>query len=262
MLALVAAAVLLVLILLCTFGPHGTAGPKGPVGPVVPVGPVGPVGPLGPMLTVVCNTPHTPDRTAHMRRVCEEEGLVPYSLTTELGLFVDKSSEECARTNALFNTKGVSPVYAAHYMTYLAVLRYFISRPEFGLLLVLEDDIKRAEGSTVTVQGAIADAPPFELLFLEYCFAECSRPTWSNSRYARGYDASCTGACVFTRRGAFDLLAFAGQHSPMVIDHLTPMYSNLYSNDVLYITPALFKQDVRVFGSSVVDQSHDRPTCR
>lgn len=214
-----------------------------------------------PMLTVVCNTPYTPERTAHMRRVCQEESLAPYALTTELGLFVDKSSAERARTNALFSTSGMSPVYAAHYMTYLAVLRYFISRPELSLLLVLEDDITRVAGSTATVHEAIADAPAFGLLFLEYCFADCARPTWSNAKYARGYRASCTGACVFTRRGASDFLAFAGQHSPMVIDHLTPLYSN--RDDVFYVTPALFKQDLRIFGSSVVgEQSQDRPTCR
>ena len=213
------------------------------------------------MLTIVCTTPHTPARTSHMRRLCRSEGLLPFALTTELGLFVDKDSPECARINSTFEPPGKPLAYAAHYATYLAVLRYFLDRSDVPLLLVLEDDIARVAGSTVTVHEAIADAPPFGLLFLEYCFADCARPTWSNEKYARGYRASCTGACVFTRRGASDFLAFAGQHSPMVIDHLTPLYSN--RDDVFYATPALFKQDLRIFGSSVVgEQSQDRPTCR
>ena len=217
-----------------------------------------------PMLTVVCSTPGTPERTRHMRRMCSAEGLYPYALTTELGLFVDKGSAECARTSELLETQ-IAPlrlVYAAHYLTYLAVLRYFLDRTDARLLLVLEDDIARVEGTSVSVHDAIADAPEFGVLFLEYCYAACDRPTWSNERYARGYEAYNTGACVFTRRGARSLLEFARQNRPTIIDHLTKAYSKHHSEDVVYVRPPVFMQHRGVFGSGVAGaQLENCPAC-
>lgn len=212
------------------------------------------------MLTVVCNTPHTPHRTDHMRRLCTEEGLVPYALTTELGLFVEKESAECTRIHMLFENRALSPVYAAHYMTYLSVLRYFLYRTELELLVLLEDDIVRVDASAASVHEAISKAPSFGLLFLEYCFAECDKPTWTCSGYARGYSGYCTGACAFTRSGALGLLDFAGKHRPMVIDHLTPKYSD--RDDVYYTVPPMFMQSRSMFGSEVTAHASEYTACR
>lgn len=214
------------------------------------------------MLTIVCTTPHTPARTSHMRRLCLSEGLLPFALTTELGLFVDKDSPECARINSAFDPPGKPLAYAAHYATYLAVLRYFLDRSDVPLLLVLEDDIARIASTATSVQCAVANAPPFGLLFLEYCHANCEAPSWSNAAYARGYGAYCTSACVFTRLGARDLLAFASAHRPMVIDNLTQLYSN--RDSVVYVTPAIFKQDRVAFAGGVTGATENEfyETCR
>jgi hypothetical protein len=195
-----------------------------------------------------------------MRRLCIDEGLVPYALTTELGLFVEKESAECARIHMLFENTALSPVYAAHYMTYLSVLRYFLYHTELELLVLLEDDIVRADASAASVHEVIANAPAFGLLFLEYCFATCDKPTWTGDGYARGYSGYCTGACVFTRSGASGLLGFAGNHRPMVIDHLTPMYSD--RGDVYYTVPPMFKQSRSMFGSEVTAHATDYAVCR
>jgi hypothetical protein len=217
-----------------------------------------------PMLTVVCSTPRTPERTRHMRRLCDAEGLYPHAFTTELGLFVDKESAECADACVLFDAQigHLCPVYAAHYLTYLAALRYFLDRTDAGLLLLLEDDIVRVEGPNVSVHDAIGNAPEFGVLFLEYCYAACDRPTWSNDRYARGYEAYNTGACVFTRRGARSLLEFARKNGPTIIDHLTRAYSKQHSEDVLYVRPPMFMQDRGTFATGVAGaETVNCPVC-
>jgi hypothetical protein len=213
------------------------------------------------MLTIVCTTPHTPARTSHMRALCRSEKLFPFALTTELGLFVDKNSPECARINSTFEPQGKPLEYAAHYATYLAALRYFLDRSDLPLLLILEDDIVRIANTTTSVHSAVANAPPFGLLFLEYCYANCKSPSWSNSAYAKGFGAYCTSACVFTRQGARDLLAFASANRPMVIDNLVNLYSN--RDSVVYVTPAIFKQDRVAFagGVSGVTMNEHYATC-
>lgn len=214
------------------------------------------------MLTIVCTTPHTPARTSHMRNLCRSEGLVPFALTTELGLFVDKNSPECARIDSTFDPPGKPLAYAAHYATYLAVLRYFLDRSDLPLLLVLEDDIVRIASTATSVQCAVASAPPFGMLFLEYCHANCTAPSWSNAAYATGFGAYCTSACVFTREGARDLLAFAGAHRPMVIDNVTQLYSN--RDSVVYVTPAIFRQDRVAFAGGVTGamENESYTTCK
>jgi hypothetical protein len=217
------------------------------------------------MLTVVCTTPHTPARTSHMIALCRSEKLFPFAMTTELGLFVDKNSPECAQINSTFEPQGKPLAYAAHYATYLAVLRYFLDRSDLPLLLILEDDIvriPRPSATTTSVHSAVANAPPFGLLFLEYCYANCKSPSWSNASYAKGLGAYCTSACVFTRQGARDLLAFASAHRPMVIDDLVNLYSN--RDSVVYVTPAIFKQDRVAFagGVSGVTMNEHYATCR
>jgi len=213
------------------------------------------------LLTIVCTTPNKPEsvsRASHMRRLCERENLNPFALTTELGLFVDKKSEESVRLGREFppNTR---PEVPAHYASYLRALRLFL-RSEFSYLLLLEDDIVRTE-SDVSVHRAIADAPPFGLLFLEYCYADCSKP--SAGGYARGYGAMCTGACVFTREGARDFLAFADTHRK-VIDIVTMDYSRTreHESSVIYADPPLFRQDRVMFPDGVSsDQGPVLPRC-
>lgn len=198
-------------------------------------------------LTIVCTTPHTPARIGHMRRLCAEEGLVPFGLTTELGLFVDKNSDYSKRLGAEFPS-GTRPEFPAHYATYLLALRLFL-QTDFRFLLLLEDDIVRTDDCAVSVHSAIANAPPFMLLFLEYCYADCSKP--STGGYAYGYKALCTGACVFTHEGARDFLAFAETQPRMIIDILTLEYSKHRESSVVYATPPLFRQDRVLFPDGV-----------
>ena len=210
------------------------------------------------LLTIVCTTPNKPERAIHMGRLCERENLNPFALTTELGLFIDKNSEESVRLGREFppNTR---PEVPAHYASYMRALRLFL-RSEFRYLLLLEDDIVRTE-SEVSVHRAIADAPQFGHLFLEYCYADCSKP--SAGGYARGYGAMCTGACVFTREGARDFLAFADTHRK-VIDIVTMDYSRTreHESSVLYAVPPLFRQDRVMFPDGVSsDQGPVLPRC-
>ena len=199
------------------------------------------------LLTIVCTTPHTPARISHMRRLCTEEGLAPFGLTTELGLFVDKNSAHSKRLGTEF-PPGTRPEFPAHYATYIRALRLFL-QTDFRFLLVLEDDIVRSDDCALSVHSAIANAPPFMLLFLEYCYADCSQPTTRG--YAHGYKALCTGACVFTREGARDFLAFAETQPRMIIDHLTLEYSKHHERSVVYATPPLFRQDRVLFPDGV-----------
>ena len=193
-----------------------------------------------------------------MRRLCATEGLTPFGLTTELGLFVDKNSAESGRMSVAF-APGTKPEVPAHYATYLRTLRLFL-QTDFRYLLILEDDIVRSDDCVLSVQSAIANAPPFMLLFLEYCYADCSQP--STGGYARGYKALCTGACVFTREGARDFLAFAETRPRVVIDVLTLEYSKHKERSVVYATPALFRQDRVMFPDGVSsDQGPALPRC-
>ena len=210
------------------------------------------------LLTIVCTTPHTPARISHMRHLCASEGLDPFALTTELGLFVDKHSAESRRMSTAF-APGTKPEVPAHYASYLRALRLFL-QSDFRFLLILEDDVVRSEDCAVSVQRAIADAPPFTLLFLEYCHADCSQP--STGGYARGYKALCTGACVFTREGARDFLAFAEARPRMIIDVLALEYSKHKESTVLYASPPLFRQDRILFPDGVSsDQGPVLPRC-
>ena len=210
------------------------------------------------LLTIVCTTPHTPARISHMRRLCTEEGLTPFGLTTELGLFVDKNGAHSKRLGTEF-PPGTKPEVPAHYATYLRALRVFL-QTDFRFLLVLEDDIVRSDDCALSVHSAIANAPPFMLLFLEYCYADCSQP--STGGYAHGYKALCTGACVFTREGARDFLAFAETRPRVVIDILTLEYSKHQERSVVYATPPLFKQDRVLFPDGVSsDQGPVLPRC-
>ena len=113
------------------------------------------------LLTIVCTTPNKPERAIHMRRLCERENLNPFALTTELGLFVDKNSAESGRMSAAF-APGTKPEAPAHYATYLRTLRLFL-QTDFRYLLILEDDIVRSDDCVLSVQSAIANAPPFHV---------------------------------------------------------------------------------------------------
>jgi hypothetical protein len=202
------------------------------------------------LLTIVCTTPNKPDRISHMRRLCIAEGLAPFGLTTDLGLFVDKRSAYSTRLGMDF-APGTKAEVPAHYATYLSTLRHFLES-DFRLLLILEDDIVRTDDGALSVQSVIANAPPFKLLFLEYCYADCSQP--SVCGYAHGYRALCTGACVFTREGALDFISFAESRPRMIIDILAFEYSKHNERSVVYATPALFRQDRELFPDGVSDQ--------
>ena len=186
------------------------------------------------------------------------QGLIPFGLTTELGLFVDKNSAYSKRLGVDF-PPGTKPEIPAHYATYLRTLRLFL-QTDFRYLLILEDDVVRSDDCALSVQSAIANAPPFMLLFLEYCYADCSQP--STGGYAHGYKALCTGACVFTREGARDFLAFAETGPRVLIDVLTLEYSKHKERSVVYATPALFRQDRVMFPDGVSsDQGPVLPRC-
>jgi hypothetical protein len=197
------------------------------------------------LLTIVCCTPDKPERKEHMRALCLRERLEPH-FTTDLGLFVHK--ESC---HALTGAFPDNPAYKAHYLTYIRALRYFVStgRP---YLLLFEDDLVRTDGGAVSVTRIIADAPPFDLLFLEYCYANCPSPGPSGPRYATGLRAACTGACVFSRPGARAFLAFAASNH-MVIDWLTPLYAATMRGNhrTLYLSPPAFQQDRSLFADGV-----------
>lgn len=201
------------------------------------------------LMTIVCCTPDKPERREHMRALCAREGLEPH-FTTDMGLFVHKDSPACA---ALIGSFPKNPAYKAHYLTYIRALRYFISTGR-AYLLLFEDDVVRTDGGSVSVERIIADAPPFDLLLLEYCHASCGSQVLSapGGRYATGLRAACTGACVYSLEGARAFFAFsASKH--MVIDWLTPLYAATIRGHerTLYLSPPAFKQDRSLFADGV-----------
>jgi hypothetical protein len=199
------------------------------------------------LMTIVCCTPDKPERREHMRALCSREGLEP-RFTTDMGLFVHKDSPECA---ALKGSFPQNPAFKAHYLTYIRALQYFISTGR-AYLLLLEDDIVRTDGGSVSVERIIADAPPFDLLFLEYCYASCWSRVFAAPGYAQGLRAQCTGACVYSLEGARAFFAFtASRH--MVIDWLTPLYAATVRGHerTLYLSPPAFKQDRSLFADGV-----------
>jgi hypothetical protein len=197
------------------------------------------------LLTIVCCTPDKPERREHMRSMCMREGLEPH-FTTDLGLFVHRTHPACG---ALIGSFPENPAYRAHYLTYIRALRYFIATGR-AYLLLFEDDVVRTDGGAVSVQQIVADAPPFDILFLEYCYANCDSA--SGGRYARGLRASCTGACVFSLAGARAFVAFAASNH-MVIDWVTPLYAATKRGHqrTLYLRPPAFKQDRTLFAGGV-----------
>ena len=201
------------------------------------------------LMTIVCCTPDKPERREHMRVLCSSEGLEPH-FTTDMGLFVPRDSPACA---ALIGSFPQSPAYRAHYLTYIRALRYFISTGR-AYLLLFEDDVVRTDGGSVSVERIIADAPPFDLLLLEYCYANCGRqvPSGPGGRYATGIRAACTGACVYSLAGARAFIAFAASKH-MVIDWLTPLYAATIRGHqrTLYLSPPAFKQDRSLFADGV-----------
>ena len=195
------------------------------------------------LLTIVCCTPDKPERKEHMRALCLREGLEPL-FTTDLGLFVHKAS-----CGALTGSFPENPAYKAHYLTYIRALRYFIATGR-AYLVLFEDDVVRADGGAVSVERIIAEAPPFDLLVLEYCYASCH--AGSGARYLTGLRAACTGACVYSLAGARAFVAFAASKH-MVIDWLTPLYAETArgSQRTLYLSPPAFKQDRSLFADGV-----------
>jgi hypothetical protein len=206
------------------------------------------------LLTVVCCTHDKPERRAHMERLCEQEGLEPV-FTTDLGLFVRGDDPACA---ALAGTFKPHPAFRAHFLTYLSVLRFF---RESGAthVLVMEDDLVRH--GALSVQRLIAHAPEFDVLFLEYCYAKGANAKWAyksgGAIYVGGYEAGCTGACVYTQEGARRFLEFAERTEPCVIDHMTVQYASTPRghSHVAYARPPLFVQDRVAFpgGASCPD---------
>lgn len=204
------------------------------------------------LLTIVCCTPDKPERREHMRALCAREGLEPH-FTTDMGLFVQKDSPSCADLKGSFPE---NPAYKAHYLTYIRALRYFISTGR-AYLILLEDDLVRTDGGAVSVERIIADAPPFDLLLLEYCYASCGSRVLAAPGYAKGLQAECTGACVYSLEGARAFFAFtASKH--MVIDWLTPLYAATIRGHerTLYLSPPAFKQDRSLFADGVTGAGH------
>ena len=212
------------------------------------------------LMTIVCCTPDKPERKQHMLALCAREGLEPL-FTTDMGIFVHKASPPCAALRGQFPE---NPAYKAHYLTYIRALMFFIATGR-AYLLLLEDDVVRTDGGAVSVERIIADAPPFDLLFLEYCFAACWRKV-PGARYARGLRAACTGACVYSLAGARSFVAFAASRH-MVIDWLTPLYAATSRGNqlTLYLSPPAFKQDRALFADGVTGAGGQRsfpPVCR
>ena len=198
------------------------------------------------VLTIVCCTPEGPVRRAHMEALCRQEGLSP-TFTTDLCLFVRGDDPACA---ALGGTFKPHPAFRAHFLTYLAALRCFLSTGA-KYALILEDDLaKRGE---FTVSHVIEHAPEFDILFLEYCYADCRNIKWAyksgNVVYVGGYEAYGTGACVYSREGATRFLEFVAQRAPCIIDHMTAQYASTQRGHthVAYTRPPLFVQDRDAF---------------
>ncbi len=198
------------------------------------------------LLTIVCCTPEKPERRAHMDALCRQEGLTP-TFTTDLGLFVRGDDPACAALGGKFKPH---PAFRAHYLTYLAALRYFRSTgAEYGL--IFEDDLARR--GEFSVHHVIEHAPEFDILFLEYCYADCRNIKWAykfgGAIYVGGYEAYGTGACVYSQEGARRLLEFVEQREPCVIDHMTALYASTPRghSHVAYLRPPLFAQDREAF---------------
>jgi hypothetical protein len=86
----------------------------------------------------------------------------------------------------------------AHYLTYLAALRAFLATGH-PYALIMEDDLVRVRSRTAaeappTVHDAVRNAPPFDILFLEYCHARCEA--------AAGCAPSCTWCRACSSRTA------------------------------------------------------------
>lgn len=211
--------------------------------------------PAASLLTIVCCTPDKPERRAHMEALCREEGLEP-EFSTDLGLFVRGDDPACA---ALRGTFKPHPAFRAHYLTYLRALRHFLATGAEHAL-IMEDDLVRC--GAPSVQHVIAHAPEFDILFLEYCFAECGKFRWvrksGGAVYVGGFEACCTGACVYSREGARRLLDFAAQTEPCVIDHVTVQYSRTErgQSHVAYARPPLFVQDREAFPGGASDPAY------
>ena len=109
------------------------------------------------MITIVCTTPDKPERRAHTDALCAREGLRP-RYTTDL-------DPQCAAVGRHWRP------FMAHYLTYLAALRAFLATGH-PYALIMEDDLVRVRGGR-TVHDAVRNAPPFDILFLEYCNARC-----------------------------------------------------------------------------------------
>jgi hypothetical protein len=204
----------------------------------------------GDLVTVVCCTPGKPERRAHMEALCRLEGLEP-TFTTDLGLFVRGDDPACA---ALGGTFKPHPAFRAHFLTYLAALRYFLSTGAKHAL-IMEDDLARR--GALSVSYVVDHAPEFDILFLEYCYANCGSVKWAlksgDAVYVGGFEAYCTGACVYSREGARRLLEFAAQRTPCVIDDMTFQYACTPRghSHVAYVRPPLFVQDRDAFPDGV-----------
>jgi hypothetical protein len=206
------------------------------------------------LLTVVCCTPDKPERRAHMSALCRAEGLAPV-FTTDAGLFVHRDEPACT---ALAGAFPPNPAYKAHFLTYLAALRLFCDTG-IPYALILEDDIVRCGKSSVA--HIIHHAPIFDMLFLEYCAADCRAEKWERRSggvtYVGGYKARCTGACVYSRDGAMRFLDFAVR-DPRMIDDATLHYASTEWGiaHVAYVRPRIFRQDRATFADGVTGDEY------
>jgi hypothetical protein len=190
-----------------------------------------------------------------MQALCHREGLAPL-FTTDLGLFVHRDDPACTALTGAFPHHAA---YKAHFLTYLAALRYFC---DTGLkyALILEDDIVRC--GKWGVRHAVQSAPEFDMLFLEYCAADCANVAWEKVRggvvYVGGFKAHCTGACVFSAEGARHFLDFAARNTPTIIDSLTRLYASTERglSHAVYVRPRIFKQDRRLFPDGVTGDAY------
>ena len=207
------------------------------------------------MLTIVCCTPDKPERKAHMQALCRREGIEPM-FTTDLGLFVHRDDPACAALTGSFPQHAS---YKAHFLTYLATLRYFCGTGR-RYALIFEDDLVRC--GKWSVRHAVENAPEFDMLFLEYCAADCASVAWEQVRggvvYVGGFKAHCTGACVFSAEGARRFLDFAARSMPTIIDSLTRLYASTERglSHAVYVRPRIFKQDRRLFPDGVTGDAY------
>jgi len=207
----------------------------------------------------IMNIPKRKDRYEHMKSLLKSIGVEDNNIKFSTGepdqvlIPFDKNQLIKNKEITFKAAKILNDPYIANAVTQVRYIKKIADSGRMGI--IMEDDIvnlvdKVRVGSYIQSALEQLNGKEWDMLFLEYCFEDCSKRKKIDTNIYKLYSPSCSAAILFSINGAKKVYKLC---SP-VFDGIDIMYPKLIKEGKIIaygVKPTLFGQD-EYFGSNAL----------